>query len=312
MIRKVFECYGGRNMSQRQANLLMVLVTAGWGSSYLFTKFAVAELEPLNLVAYRFLLAFMVMFILCYKKVKRPTKDTLLASAVLGVLLCAVSAVFGYALQITTASTAGFLISTTVVFVPLLMMFLTRTLPSRQVMLGLSVTIIGIALFSLKGTITFEFGMILCLLTALLYALHIVVNNYYVQKKLDGVALGVYQLGFGGVYALMLMPMLETPTVPQTTLGWASLFTLAIVCSAFAVVVQSAVQKYTSAIHTGFILSLEPIFAAMLGVIFLHEVMTTQELIGAAFIFAGMLIANYMPKKTRAPQLSPKLQNAAS
>lgn len=297
-------------MSQQQANLLMVLVTVGWGSSYLFTKFAVAELQPLNLVAYRFLIAFFVMYIVCYKKVIRPSKDTLRASALLGALLCAVSAVFGYALQVTTASTAGFLISTTVIFVPLLMMFITRKLPSRQIMIGLSVTIIGIVLFSVKGAMTLEFGMILCLLTALLYAVHIVVNNYYVNKKLDGVALGVYQLGFGGVYAAVLMPLFETPTIPQTALGWTSLLMLAIVCSAFAVVVQSAVQKYTSAVHTGFILSLEPIFAAMLGFFFLHELMTTQELFGAACIFAGMLVANYTPKKSHAPQLSPELASS--
>lgn len=307
MIREVFEQIGGNIMSQRHANLLMVLVTAGWGSSYLFTKFAVAELQPLNLVAYRFFIAFFVMYIICYKKVKRPSKATLIASAVLGALLCAVSAVFGYALQVTTASTAGFLISTTVIFVPLLMIVVTRKLPSRQVMLGLSVTIIGIVLFSVEGTMTLEFGMVLCLLTALLYAVHIVVNNYYVNKQLDGVALGVYQLGFGALYAFALMPLLETPTVPQTMLGWGSLLALAIVCSAFAVVVQSAVQKYTSAVHTGFILSLEPIFAAILGFVFLQEVMTSQELVGAAFIFAGMLVANYTPKKAPARQLSPEL-----
>lgn len=284
-------------MSQQQANALMVLVTLGWGASYLFTKFAVAELQPLNLVAVRFFIAFIIMYALCYQKIKRPSRHTLFASAVLGLLLCAVSAVFGYALQVTTASTASFLISTTVVFVPLLMMFITRQLPSRQIMRGLSITVIGIALFSIKGTIQFEFGMILCLLTALLYAVHIVVNNYYVRHALDGVALGVYQLGFGSVFAAICLPFFEAPTLPQSSLGWASLFMLAVVCSAFAVVVQSVVQKYTSAVHTGFILSLEPIFAALLGFFFLQEVMTTQELIGAAFIFAGMLVANYVPKK---------------
>ena len=48
MIREVFEQIGGNIMSQRHANLLMVLVTAGWGSSYLFTKFAVADLQPIG------------------------------------------------------------------------------------------------------------------------------------------------------------------------------------------------------------------------------------------------------------------------
>ncbi|OCS91123.1 DMT family transporter [Caryophanon latum] len=296
-------------MTQQRANVLLVLVTFGWGASYLFTKFAVAELQPFNLVAIRFCIAFVVMYALCYSKIKQPSRQMLLASATLGILLCAVSAVFGYALQVTAASTASFLISTTVVFVPLLMMLITRKLPSRQVAIGLGITLIGISLFSIKGTMTLEFGMVLCLVTALLYAVHIVLNNYYVRKQLDGIALGVYQLGFGSAFAFVCMPFFETPTLPQSTLGWTSLFMLAIVCSAFAVVVQSAVQKYTSAVHTGFILSLEPIFAALLGFLFLQEVMTTQELVGAAFIFAGMLVANYVPKKESVVSQEPHLSS---
>ncbi|OCS87110.1 DMT family transporter [Caryophanon tenue] len=283
-------------MSQFQANILLVFVTIGWGSSYLFTKYGLAELQPINLVAYRFLIAFLVMYAIFYKRMRHVIKETIQASIILGIILCCVSSVFGYALIVTTASTAGFLIATTVVMVPMLMIILTKQAPTRQVKIGTVIVITGIALFSIHDSISFEIGMILCLFTAFLYALHIVLNNRFAQKN-DGIQLGVLQLGFGGLFATICTPLFETPALPQTSQGYMAVIMLALICSAFAVVMQSWAQQYTTAEHTGFIFALEPIFAAILAYIFLHESMSQQEILGALFIFLGVVVANHTPRK---------------
>ena len=95
--------------------------------------------------------------------------------------------------------------------------------------------------------------------------------------------------------------------LPQTANGWSALFVLAVFCSAFAIILQSIAQKHTNAVSTGFIFSLEPIFAAMFGFIFLSERMDSQEMLGALFIFAGVLAANYTPSKVR--KLQGNMQN---
>jgi drug/metabolite transporter (DMT)-like permease len=288
-------------MSVRKANLLLVLVTVAWGASYLFTKTAVAELAPFTLISYRFLLAFFITALVFWKYIKKTNVRTLLVSSILGFIMAIVCILFGYALRITEASVAGFLIATTVIIVPMLMMVMTRKLPTRQVVIGGTVTLIGLALFSLDGSITISVGMILCLITAFLYAVHIIMNNHFTQK-MDSLQLGVYQLFFTGFFSLIGALLIEPLQLPVTPAGWGSLFMLAIFCSAFAIIVQSIAQKHTTAVSTGFIFSLEPIFAAMFAFAFLNERMSTQEWVGAFFIFAGVLAANYTPLKLKKMQ----------
>lgn len=285
-------------MSRKKANLLLVLVTVAWGASYLFTKTAVAELAPFTLIAYRFLLAFFITALVFWKRIKHTNVQTLVASSILGLVMGIVCILFGYALRITEASVAGFLIATTVIIVPMLMVGITRKLPTRQVVIGGGVTLIGLALFSLNGTITISVGMILCLITAFLYAVHIIMNNYCTQK-MDSLQLGVYQLFFAGFFSLIGALVNEPLQLPASAMGWGSLLMLAIFCSAFAIIVQSIAQQHTTAVSTGFIFSLEPIFAALFAFAFLQERMTGQEWIGAAFIFAGVLAANYTSPKIK-------------
>lgn len=285
-------------MSIKKANFLLVLVTVAWGASYLFTKTAVAELAPFTLIAYRFLLAFFITALVFWKQIKKTNKETILASVVQGFLMAVVCILFAYALRVTEASVAGFLIATTVIIVPMLMIGITRKLPSRQIVIGGVVTLMGLALFSLKGSFSVSVGMVLCLITAFLYAVHIILNNQFVQK-INSLQLGVYQLFFTGFFSLIGALINEPLVLPQTSAGWGSLIMLAIFCSAFAIIVQSIAQQHTSAVSTGFIFSLEPIFAAMFAFAFLGERMDNQEIIGALFIFAGVLAANYTPPKTK-------------
>lgn len=285
-------------MSSKKANFLLVLVTVAWGASYLFTKTAVTELAPFTLIAYRFLLAFFITAVVFWKWIKQTNVQTIVASSILGLLMAVICVLFGYALRITEASVAGFLIATTVIIVPLLMVGLTRKLPTRQVVVGGGVTVVGLALFSLNGTMSVSTGMILCLITAFLYAVHIILNNYC-SHNMDSLQLGVYQLFFTGFFSLIGAVVNEPLQLPVTAKGWGSLVMLAVFCSAFAIIVQSIAQKHTTAVSTGFIFALEPIFAALFAFAFLHERMSGQEWLGAVLIFAGVLAANYVPAKQR-------------
>lgn len=288
-------------MTTKQANFLFLLATIGWGASYLFTKYAVAETLPFALVTYRFAIAFIITFLIFRKKLLPTNRGTLVASFLLGLILCGTFSSFGFAMQTANPASAGFLMSTTVIFVPMIVMLATRKLPTRQVVIGTVVTLVGLALFSLKSGIDLEIGMLYCLLTAVLYAVHIVTNNYFAHKY-DTLQLGIYQLGFTAVFGLIAMLMWEPVSYPTSTKGWTSLLLLAIICTAFGLVIQSLAQDATSAETTGFIFALEPIFAAVFAFIFLGEVLQGQEWIGALLIFTGVLVANYTPKKHTSTQ----------
>ena len=289
------EILGGLSMSRRIANFLFVLATISWASSYLFTKFAVNELQPFTLIAMRFSIAFIVTFALFYRKLLPVSKDTLKASAVLGALMCLMFTIFNVVLKTVNPSTAGFLLATTVVFVPLIMMLFTRELPQRQIKIGTIVTFTGLSIFMFNGSLFIDSGVILCLVTALLFASHLVVNNRF-TKSHDALQLGVFQLGFASLFGGIFMLLFEQPHVPTSKLGWVSIIVLAVICSAFGFVVQSVAQKYTSAEETGFILALEPVFSAFFAYLALGEVLANREWIGALIVLIGVFIASHQPK----------------
>ncbi|KQL39261.1 hypothetical protein AN960_09860 [Bacillus sp. FJAT-25509] len=285
-------------MTQKQANLLMATVSIGWGTSYIFMKLLADTVSPFTVVALRFGIAFLIMIIIFNKKLISVNTKLLGYSAIVGLLLCGIFISLMYGMKSTSASSAGFLTSTTVILVPVLQTLITRKLPRKEVIYGVITVSIGLALLTIKDDFTFSLGSILCLLAALLYGIHIIVTNYFVQK-VDAFQLGIFQLGFAFLFSLIGNFILETPVLvlPNGVIQWSAILGLAIICSAYGFVMQPIAQKYTTPESTGFLFSLEPVFSAIFAFIFLNENMGGQGYLGALLILAGVLMANTSFKK---------------
>ncbi|MDI2589094.1 DMT family transporter [Psychrobacillus sp. NEAU-3TGS] len=278
-------------MTQRQANWLLALVSATWGASYIFMKVLVDDIPPLTIVALRFGIAFIVMIAIFFRKIVLLNAKTLKYSALVGVLLFNIFFALIYGMKNTTASTAGFLTSTTVILVPILQIFITRRLPSKKIVWGVVIVTTGLIFLLVREDFNIATGAFLCLVAAFLYAIHIIVTNRFV-REVDALLLGIFQLGFATLFATIGTFLFETPVLPKSTVHWLSILGLALLCSAFGFVMQSIAQKYTTAESAGFLFSLEPLFSAILAYIFLHEIMGLQGYFGATLIIAGVLIAN--------------------
>ena len=117
------------------------------GSSFLFSKQLLGNIEPLNLLGIRFLLAFLILFIFFYKKVIENIKDNphiVSVSFLLGgvYFLCMTAELIG--LQYTTASICSFLENSAIVIVPVIEAILLRRFPSRVIAISTIITFIGI------------------------------------------------------------------------------------------------------------------------------------------------------------------------
>ena len=277
---------------QNKANLLMVIVTIFWGASYTFMMMGLESLEPYNIVALRCTIAFIVAGLIFYKKIININIQTLLYAAIQGFLLFIVFVLSLFGLETTSASNAGFILSLSVVLVPIFVSFIERKLPSRAVMLAIVWTLLGIFILTMKDSLTFQKGDILVAIAALAYSIYLILNSKF-TKSVESISYGVYQLGFTALFGIILTFIFETPTLPSTNTSWISILGLGLICTAFCFITQSVVQQYTSPTHTGLIFSLEPVFAAIFAMIFLGELLTTQLIIGGCFILFGNLIAQY-------------------
>ena len=282
----------------------MVIVTIFWGLSYTFMVLGLEVLEAYNVVALRCVIAFAVAGLLFYKKLLNTNLETITYAAIQGILLFTVFALSLFGLEKTSASNAGFILSLTVVLVPIFSSFIERSLPSRAVSFAIVCTLIGIVILTVKDSLTLNLGDIYIAIAAICYSIYLILNSKF-TKKVESISYGVYQLGFAGIIAAVLCLLFEVPSLPNTSLGWMAILGLGVICTAFCFIAQAVVQQYTSPTHTGLIFSLEPIFASIFAVMFLGEIITAQLLIGGALILAGNLVAQmeqvYQVRKTGIP-----------
>ncbi|MDC0760463.1 DMT family transporter [Brevibacillus sp. AG] len=274
---------------QVKADLAMILVTLFWGTSYVFMQMGLKDLETFNLIGVRFGIAFILAAALFHKRLRSTNLKTLLHAFVLGALLFGVFATITNGVKSTTASQAGFLVSLTVIFVPLLSILL-RNRPEKRVFVGAGLAMIGIGLLTLSAEFRISQGDLLCIAGALFYATHITVTGRWANQS-DTIQLGIYQLGFTALLGIVFSFALETPTLPQTTEAWIAVLALSVLCSAIGFVVQTVAQKYTTPTHTGVIFSLEPVFAALFAFLVTGETLSVRGYIGAGLVLISVLIA---------------------
>ena len=261
-----------------------------WGLSYTFMVMGLEVLQAYNVVALRCFIAFIIAGLIFYSKMKQVNRRTLTYASIQGSLLFAVFALSLFGLQTTSASNAGFILSLTVVLVPIMTSFIERKLPSRAISFAVVATMIGICILTLKENMTLQQGDILIAIAAVCYATYLILNSKF-TKSVESISYGIYQLGAAGVLGAILCLLFETPQIPMNINGWVAILGLGVICTAFCFIAQAVVQQYTSPTTTGLIFSLEPIFASLFAVLFLGETITSAIIIGGAFILVGNLIA---------------------
>lgn len=277
-------------MSQQKADFLLFTAAFVWGSSYGFMKLGAETMPPISIAVLRCLFAFFLLLPFFMKRIRKTDREILKYSAITGFLIAGVFIGVIYGVIGTSASTAGFLISTSVIMVPILHGLYIWKMPSLPIMAGTAIVTAGLFILNGVTSITLDKGFVLCLLAAFLYALDILFTNTFVSK-VDSLLLGIWQMGFAGLMAGGASLLLETPRLPSTIPEWGAILGLAVFSSAYGFTVQAVAQEYTTPERAGFIFSLEPVFAAIFAYFFLDENMGIGELTGAALILLGVWAA---------------------
>ncbi len=280
---------------QLKADLMLLLVTLCWGVSYYLVDVSLNDMGSFTLNANRFLIAFAVAAVLAFPKLKNVSKETLKYSVLLGTALVFVYIGATFGIQYTTLSNTGFLCGMSVIFTPVMSCLIYRKLPGRKLALVVAMSTAGIALLTLKDNFSINYdnllGDLLSVMGAFTYAIHLLLTEKAVLKEeVDPFQLGVFQLGFTGVFNLLLAFIFEEPHLPSEPTIWASVLFLSIFCTGVAFIVQVIAQQYTSASHVGIIFSLETVFSGIVAFIFAKEVLTFKSYFGALLMISGIFI----------------------
>ena len=280
---------------QVKADLILVLVTMCWGVSYYLMDISLAELDPFTLNAHRFLGAFVIAGIFSWKKVLTVNRTTLKYSLLVGVALVFVYMGATFGVKCTSLSNSGFLCALTVIFTPIINRLVFRKRAGAKLTLVVIMCFVGIALMTLKDDFSINTenlrGDMLCLMCAVAYAVDLILTERAVShEEVDAYLLGVFQLGVTGILNFMLAFIFETPHFPETAGVWGSVIFLSVFCTGIAFVLQPVAQQYTTASHVGVIFTLEPVFAAIVALVFAHEVLSVKAYIGALLMLASIFV----------------------
>ncbi len=274
---------------QLKADLMLGMITFFWGASYLFIRIALQDLQTFNLIALRFVIAFSLSAIIFYKNIRTADKKTIRYAFFLALFLFSIFISITFGVQYTTTSNAGFLAGMAVVLVPIFSTVFFKTKPEKKAIISVILATIGIGLLTLNEQFSINIGDLLCILCSVLYSFYLIFTDK-LTKEVDSVALGVLQLGFVALFSVIFAFVIEKPTLPTSFSSWLAVIFLSIFCTAAAFIIQTTALKHTTSLHAGLIFSLGPVIAAVIGRIFLAEVLTLRGYIGAILMLIGILI----------------------
>ena len=272
------------------ADLTLVMVTMAWGLSNLMMTICLEEMGSMTLNAYRFVGAFILIAAVMFKRIRSVNRETIKASAILSVLIFIVYGLNTYGVQYTSVSNAGFLIAMSVLFTPIASIFITKKMPERKLFYIAAACTVGIGLMTLDSHMKMAFGDVLCLLCAMVCGVYLVMNEIFVKRDvIDAFQVGVFELGFAGIWFTISAFILETPVLPQSGKIWGCLLFLMLFSTGFAFIAQSVAQQYTDAGRVGVIYTFEPVFSRLGARLVLHEMLLPRAYIGELILVISMI-----------------------
>jgi len=281
-------------------DLYLFLATVLWGSDYLFAKIALREVSPLSFAAIRTLISTGVLFPIFLRQenewgVKTRHLVYLVGLALLGTFL---NRIFWSAgIDLTTASNASLLSTTSPIFVLLISFFLFRTAVSWRAALGILVSFIGVSLVIqgdwkewVKGG-GHVWGDLLMLMASVTWAFFTVLAKF-LMKDYSSLKVTAYLMLIGSILFLPFLPNEKAGGWSGVSvLGWVSVLYVAFTGNFLAYFFWMRGIQNLGPMRTILYSYLTPITAILLAVPFLGETLTTGQIWGAVIVFAGILLA---------------------
>ena len=296
-----------------KGNLILLLTAFIWGVSFIAQSVGVEEISPLAFNGIRSVLGGVVLLPVIFwldrskqKKgipVQKVDKNLIIGGIVCGVCLCVASTLQTMGMVYTSPGKSGFLTALYMVIVPILGLFMGKR-PRPVILVSVLIALSGLYLMCMDGSLAINFGDVLTILCAVVFAFHILAIDKF-SPKVDGVKLACLQFFVCGILNLIAMVVMgETPTVSQVLSLWASIGYSGVLSCGVAYTLQIVGQKYTDPTSASILMSLESVFATLTTVILVAcgwdltgGALSSRELFGCVLMFAAILLVQ-LPEKS--------------
>jgi drug/metabolite transporter (DMT)-like permease len=278
----------------RLATVLLVALTAVWGSTFFLIRDLVEVIPPVDFLAVRFSLAAAIMLVLFWRPLRALTRRQVLIGVGLGALYGLAQIFQTQGLATTPASVSGFITGTYVVLTPIFTALLLRERVPGSTWAAVGLATAGLALLSLNG-FSVGVGEAITLFAAALYALHIVGLGRFTSSE-SATGLSVVQMVVIAVVCLVgALP--DGVVLPTTAAQWASVLYMVVFASILSLWVQTWAQAHMPATRAAIVMTLEPVFAAFFAVTLGDETLTWRMVLGGALVLTAMYAVELLARR---------------
>ncbi len=294
----------GMKQSKARYYIFAVITIVIWSSTFISTKILLDTLSPIEILVYRFTLAYLLMF-LVYPHVHRPEslkiELTVFFAGLTGGSLYFLAE--NYALSFSLASNVSLLVSTAPILTSIAAhFFLKNEKITRNVIVGGLVAFAGAALVIFNGKFILKLnplGDFLAVASALCWAVYSVIikrmrsrySTFYITRKIFFYTIiTMIPVLFFSPVRLDIRPLMNLKVA-------VNLLFLTLFASCMAYVVWSKVIQALGATKANNFIYFIPLLTLVASSVILHESLTVFALAGAALIFAGVYLTSRKDKE---------------
>lgn len=278
------------------AALITILI---WGTTYISTKILLEAFLPIEILFIRFVIGFLVLFLLKPKRLVLKDKKEKYYFMAAG--FCGITFYYlleNIALTMTSASNVGVIISVAPFFTALLTQCVTKNKEkiTLQFVIGFILAIIGIGLINFNGAALKlnPLGDFLALAAAGVWAVYSVLS-----KKISSFGYPVIQVtrkvfGYGLIFMLPVLFVFNYRPHLSALGNGVYLFNLLFLglgASALCFVTWQMAVGSLGAVGTSIYIYLVPVITIATSVIILHEPLTPALLMGTVLTLVGLLLS---------------------
>ncbi|MFT8705118.1 DMT family transporter [Bifidobacterium aquikefiricola] len=289
------------------ARLMLLIAAATWGGGYTFSKIALDAIQVQWMMAIRLTLGSLILVAVLWHRIRRTTiSHMLIAGVLLGLSYWAAFIFQMEGLRTIEPGRNAFLTATYCVLVPFLVWLIAHRTPTIRNLVAAVVCLIGIGCISLPSSgfgLDFGMGDALTMVSALLFALNLVLEGLF-AKKFDALILTVYEFIVAGMLFLVGAAIFEPfPKAASFTpaVSWSMVY-LIVGSTLIAQTFQNAAFSKIPSTQGSIILCTESLFGVLGAIVLVHEHVNMQTALGFVLIFCAILLSELRTQPHNIPK----------
>ncbi len=288
-----------------KANLLLLSAAIIWGFAFVAQRVGSEYLGAFTFNGIRFALGSISLVPLIFyldkkqggnEENKVSRKYTITAGVIVGTILFIASTLQQTGVAYTTAGNAGFITGLYMVIVPLFGIFLKQKI-GRNAWIGVAIAVVGLYLLSINEDFSIAFGDLLVLIGCIFWAIHILFIDHF-TKIVDAIKLSSIQFATCAILSICSALLFEDISMTAISQAGTAILFGGIVSVGIGYTLQAVGQRDAKPFAAAIILSMESVFGALGGVLFLGERMTARGYLGCTLIFVAIIVSQIKSKTT--------------